>query len=201
LVEDVYHRLVKIAQGAAMMTETTLEIDFLGGCYPTLNNKVLANVIHEAMLTAPKDPYTEEEIAFARALNQTTPKETAAMRKALHIPDDVEILTDVLPIGHENEFGSTDVGDVGHIVPTIYFYGASTNFAAPGHSWQITASSGSTIGEKGMMFGARSMALFGSKLLRNPELLEAAQAEFKQAMNGSVYKCPIPEDLPVPGKK
>jgi aminobenzoyl-glutamate utilization protein B len=52
----------------------TLEIDFLGGCYPTLNNKVLANVIHEAMLAAPKDPYTEEEIAFARALNQTTPK-------------------------------------------------------------------------------------------------------------------------------
>ncbi len=201
LVEDVYHRLVKIAEGAAMMTETTLEIDFLGGCYPTLNNKVLANVIHEAMLAAPKDAYTDEEIAFARALNQTTPKEAAAMRKALNIPEGVEILTEVLPIGNENEFGSTDVGDVGHIVPTIYFYGASMNFAAPGHSWQITASSGSTIGEKGMIFGARSMALFGSQLLRNPELVEAAQAEFKQTMNGNVYQCPIPKDLPVPGKK
>lgn len=199
MVEEVYQRLIKVAQGAAMMTETSLEIDFLGGCYPTLTNKVLANVIHEAMKEAPKEEYTEEEVAFARALNEVTPKEAAAMRKQLHIPDGVEIFNEVLPIDTSNEFGSTDVGDVGHIVPTVYFYGASYNFAAPGHSWQITACSGSTIGEKGMLFGARAMALFGSKLLHNPELVAQAQAEFSQVMNGTTYKCPIPDDLPVPG--
>lgn len=201
LVEDVYRRLVKIAEGAAMMTETRLDIELLGGCYPTQNNKVLAKVIHEAMQMAPKDAYTEAETAFARALNEANPKQAAAMRKALNIPEGVEVFTDVLPIADENEFGSTDVGDVGHIVPTINFYGACNNFAAPGHSWQITACSGSTLGEKGMLFGARSMALFGSKLLRNPELVTAAQAEFQQSMNGTTYQCPIPHDLPVPGKK
>ncbi len=200
-VVEVYNRLVKVAEGAAMMTETSLEVELLGGCYPILNNQVLANVIQDAMQETPRPEYSAEEQQFAEALNATTAQESAAYHQALHVPIGEGISRDVLPLSENKEYGSTDVGDVGHIVPTIYFYATCYNLAAPGHSWQITACSGSSIGQKGMLFAAKAMAVFGSRLLREPQLVAAAKTEFEAVMAGSVYECPIPADLPIPAAK
>ena len=94
--------------------------------------------------------------------------------------------------------GSTDVGDGQHICPGIAFTTAGYPLCAPGHSWQITASSGSTIGEKGMTLAARAMALCGLKLTENPEILKNAKAEFDKVMGDKKYVCPVPMELPVP---
>ena len=67
-VEAVYLRLVKVAQGAALMTETSMEIEFLGGCYPVLPNRVLSEVLHESLLAVSPEPWSEEEIAFAKRI-------------------------------------------------------------------------------------------------------------------------------------
>ena len=74
VVEDTYERLCKIAQGAAMMTETELEIEYLGGCYNTLPNKVLGKVVYDCLKEVPVEPWTEEELKFADALNKTMPE-------------------------------------------------------------------------------------------------------------------------------
>ena len=201
VVEEVYARLVKVAEGAAHMTETKLEVEFMGGCYETMNNEVLAKLIHKNLEEAPQDPWTEEELAFAKKMNDTTPHLREQAIKRANLPGDTQIHTGVCEIGTEGNSGSTDVGDVHHMAPGVFFTTACYNIGAPGHSWQNTSCSGSTIGEKGMIYGARAMAKWGLDLIEQPEILEKAWKEFDGAMGGKKYVCPIPEGLPVPGQE
>ncbi|GAB6110020.1 amidohydrolase [Fusibacter bizertensis] len=196
-VEDTYKRLLKIADGAAMMTETEVEVELLGGCYNTLQNKVLANLIHETMQEVELPNWTETELKFAEALNKLSANYDKMVNSG-DIPEGMHIHNEIDPIADEDEFGSTDVGDVQHIAPGIMFYTATNNIGAAGHSWQITASSGSTIGEKGMLYAAKIMAVAGIKALENPSIIEAAKTEFVKVMNGKTYKCPMTEDIPIP---
>lgn len=198
-VEDAYRRLVLIAEGAAHMTETTLEIEFMGGCYNTLGNRVLADVCHECMEAIPRPEWTPEELAFAKALNQASPQ--YEKMKAAGLLDGPPISSEVLPVLCSNGYGSTDVGDVQHIVPCMMVNTASCNLAAPSHSWQITACSGMGIGEKGMLYGAKILAAAAVKLAENPDLVKQAKEEFDAAMKGKTYRCPIPKEIPVPQPK
>ncbi len=75
---------------------------------------------------------------------------------------------------------------------------ATCNKAAPGHSWQITACAGMSIGMKGMIYGATVMAATAMKLVEDPKLVEEAKAEFAESMKGKSYKCPIPKEIPIP---
>lgn len=198
-VEDTYRRLVLVAEGAAHMTETKLEIEFMGGCYNTLNPVMLSNMTHEVMEQIEKPQWTDEEKAFAEVLNKKSQQYEAV--KAKGILENGPLCTFVEPILNEDGYGSTDVGDVQHIVPCVQLLTATCNLAAPGHSWQITACAGMEIGMKGMLFGAKVMAAAAMKLVDNPKLVEEAKEEFKKQMNGKTYKCPIPKEVPIPQPK
>ena len=195
-VEDTYRRLVLVAEGAAHMTETRLEIEFMGGCYNTLNPVMLTNLTHDVMEQIQLPVWTEEEKAFADALNKKSPTYEAALASG-----DLEkgpLCETVMPSWDGNGFGSTDVGDVQHIVPCVQVMTASYNLAAPGHSWQITACAGMSIGIKGMLYGAKVMAVMAMKLADDPKLLEEAWEEFRRQMKGKTYRCPIPAEVPIP---
>lgn len=97
-----------------------------------------------------------------------------------------------------NGGGSTDVADVQQLCPCIMVNTATCNLAAPGHSWQITACAGMSIGMKGMLYGSKVMAAAAMKLVEDPKLVEEAKEEFKKQMNGKAYKCPIPKEIPIP---
>lgn len=197
-VDEVYKRLVRVAEGAAHMTETQLEIEFMGGCYPTLNNKPLCELLLQTMQELPREPWTEEEIAFAKELNEASTTQWDAVKSKYGFTGDEHIHNGLMPLGTEGNFGSTDVGDVGYIVPTAFFTTACYNIGAPGHSWQITACSGHSIGRKGMVYAGKVMALAGLKVLTDPDILKAAQEEFKLKTGGKPYVCPIPAEVPVP---
>ncbi|MDR1922114.1 MAG: amidohydrolase [Candidatus Adiutrix sp.] len=196
--EDAYERLVQVARGAAMMTGVKVEVEFLGGCYNTMGNRVLSEVVHEAMGEIQPEPWTEEEKAFAAALDAHDPEQCAAMRKKYGQTDGQHLYEGGGLITSFNSYGSTDLGDVMHIVPTAYFFTGCTSLGTPNHSWQFCACAGGAVGEKGMLLGARIMAVFGAKLLNDPAILKRAKAEFDQAMAGRVYKCPLPDGLPAP---
>jgi aminobenzoyl-glutamate utilization protein B len=89
--------------------------------------------------------------------------------------------------------GSTEVADVSQITPTGQLTTCCWPLGTPGHSWQIVASSGSSIGFKGMLLAAKALALTGLDLLTRPDLLAEAQAEFKRKKNGKPYVSPVPE--------
>ena len=195
-IEDAYNRLVKIAEGAAHMTETEVEIEFLGGCYNTMNNKVVLQAVHEAMNETELPVYTEEELEFARKLNEASPM--YAQLKASGMLDHGPMHQGVTEIRHDHGFVSADAGDVMHIAPTVRLWTACFNLAAPGHSWQITSCSGMSIGHKGMLYGAKVMAAAATKFYEDPARVAAAKAEFDEAMKGRAYKCPIGPEVPIP---
>ncbi len=197
-VDEVYARLVKVAEGAAHMTETKLEIEFMGGCYQTLNNGVLVDLIHDCMVETPQEAWTAEELEFAQKLDEARPDQYATAIAGYGLPEGTHLHTGVLPVGVEGNFGSTDVGDVCYICPTVTFNTACENVGAPGHSWQITSCSGSSVGQKGMIYAAKAMALWGLKILEDPQILEKAQKEFTEKTGGKPYHCPIPADVKVP---
>lgn len=197
VVEETYDRLVNVAKGAALMNGTEVEVEFLGGCYNTLQNNVLVNLIHETMKEVEMPNYTEEELKFAEELNKVSPN-YEKLRASGKVPEGMHMHTEIDPIGNTNSFGSVDVGDVQHMVPGVFFQTATQNIGAAGHSWQNTACAGSSLGMKGMLYGSKIMAVAGIKALEDPTIIEKAKEEFDKTMNGREYKNPIPAQVPVP---
>ena len=197
-VEKLFQRLHKIAQGAALMTETDMTVEYLGGCYECLNNRVLEDAVYDAMLTIPQEPWTEKEMEIAGQLNRQYAEGTISRQQANGLPADMQLHTGVLPMQTTGDGSSSDVGDVAHIVPTAFFTTACNNIGAPGHHWQITACAGNSIGHKGMIYAAKVLAKAALELLTKPEILQKARQEFIEATNGMPYKCPLPDSYQIP---
>jgi aminobenzoyl-glutamate utilization protein B len=204
-VEAIYARVLDIAKGAALMSGTTYDIDFVTGCYELLPNAVLSRLVLEKLHDAGPIAFTDEEQAFARQLQATFSPGTLdhafelAQRQVSVELDRALIQTPLwgqaLPHleAHMVMPGSTEVGDVSQITPTVQLTTTCWPLGTPGHSWQITASSGSSIGARGMMQAARVMALTGLELLTRPDVLAAARAEFERRTGGRPYVSPIPD--------
>ncbi len=189
-IEDTYKRLIKCAEGAAHMTETELEVEFLGGCYNTMPNATIAKVLHETLGEIPDTEWTQEEKDWADAMNKNSP---------LNNGQPVPPLKDELPpISHEKFSASSDVGDVQHIVPCASFTTTTANSLSGSHTWMITCCSGNSIGFKGMIRAGKVMAAAAGKFYRDPQLVKAAKADFEKDMDGKTYVCPIPKEIPIP---
>ena len=195
-VVDTYERMIKVAKGAAMMTETEVEVEYLGGCYETLNNNVLCDVIYEAMDELPIQDWSDEDKAFAKALEEAKTNKSGVFESGDTVG---KYLYDTKPLDvNIDSFGSSDVGDVQHIAPGTFFMTATANIGAAGHSWNNTACAGHSIGMKGMIYAAKVMAEAGLKILENPSIADKAKEEFEKAMKGREYECPMTDDIKIP---
>ncbi len=192
-IDELYGRLVDVAKGAALMTGTSVEIEFHGGCYNTMSNKVLADLFAKTYPMVPAAEYTEEELAIADALNKTMPAyQVKKPEEPIHTGFNYD------PTKYNISPGSSDVGDVQHIVPCMMIGTASQNILGVNHTWQTTCCAGNGIGWKGMLRGGIWMAMTAGELFRDGKLVEEAWECFKKDMGDEVYKCPIPDDIPVP---
>ena len=200
-VVTTYERLIKVAEGAAHMTETKVEIEYMGGCYNTLQNKVLCDLLYGVMKDEVALPvWTAEELKFAEELDKVSANYDRLLA-AGKVEEGTHIHSEVGPIVYEDGYGSTDVGDVQHIAPGVFFGTATENLGAAGHSWQFSSCSGHSIGTKGMLQAAKVMAVTGIKLLEDASILDAAKKEFDEVMRGKSYVCPITPEVPVPQPK
>jgi len=198
-VDQIYAWMLDIAKGAALMTGTTYDVELLAGCYNTLSNDVLGDLLMERMRHVGAPQFTGEDKALARALQETFPP--GSIERGLeHYKMTREEIGDplcetILEPGNKGEVtgGSTDVGDVSHIVPTAQINACCEALGTPGHSWQNVVTSGSSIGFKGMMFAARTLALTALDLAARPALLKAAREEFEGRTGGNKYESPLPE--------
>ncbi len=205
-VDHIYARILKVAEGAALMTETTLRVEFLTGVYNTLPSKALSGVVVSNMREIGAPSYTAEELAFAAEIARSFPREQKVdnLRKSkMPHPEkylDVDIVTDILDPWNEGEVsgGSTDVADVSWQTPTMEFGTAAFVLGAPGHSWQTVACSGTSLGHKSLIFAAKTMAGAALDLLTKPELLAEAREEHAKKMQGRTYRCAIPDDIGPP---
>ncbi len=179
-VRDIFQRIVNASKGAALGTDTTVEHEIIGGVYNLLPNDTLAAVQARNLAAVGGVTYTPEEQTFAERIQNTL---AGGATLALGSQETV-----YKPTAETSGGGaSTDVGDVSWAVPTVQVVTATWVPGTPAHSWQAVAAGGMSIGVKGMMVAARTMALTASDVFSDPALIQKAKAEFDQRRAGQTY--------------
>lgn len=205
-------RVDDIAQGAALMTGTTVTFRQIDGTASTVSNQILEKLLHDNLIAAPLPEYTAEEWELAAEVKGTYPadelpgtglEENAALKSFMREKTEggKRALNDfVVPYYPAFTYspGSTDVGDVSWLTPTAQFSAVTWASGSPGHSWQNVSLGRSSIGHKGLLYAAKALAASCADLMENPELLKKARAEFEVSAAGG-YDCPIGPEV-VPGE-
>ena len=205
-VDHIYDWVLRIAEGAALMTGTTHEVELAKAIFNLLPNRTLAELVIANMREVGAPEYTEEELEFARKIGETVSKwAKIGGLKAYNVPNwekyvDVDLATDILDPWDEGKVmpGSTDVSDVSWNTPTTEFYTAGSVLGSPGHSWRTVATSGMSIGHKSLIFAAKTMAGTALDLVTDADLLRKAQDEHRKRLAGKKYKSPLPPDAKPP---
>ena len=177
VLDGIWQRIVDAARGAALGTGTTMDFEMTGASYNILPNAYLADIERRNMEAVGGVKYSPDERAFAEALRKT-------------------MIGPLMPLGTEEQVqpptdtitpASTDLGDVSWKVPTTEFTTATWVPGTAAHTWQAVACDGMSIGVKGMLVAAKTMALTGMDLFTSPDHLARARAEFDRRRGGAVY--------------
>lgn len=205
-VLDLYERVKDVARGAALMTGTQLEIVLNDGLCDYVPNDTLSKLLYESFCEAGGPKFSEEEKAlaaeFAKTFDPAAVADKARTLAAHFGPEVAEkykdqiLVEDIFPY-HASDMissGSTDVGDVSYCTPTAQMNVSTWALCTTGHTWQVTAQSGSDIGRTGTVKAAEVLALASIKAMQNPELLEKAKEEWKKTTGGK-YVCPVTDDV------
>ena len=205
-VKELYQRVVKVAQGAAMMTETTVDVELAMAFTEYIPNLTLSPIVSKAMREIGAPEWTEEDYALAKAYLESYPEETKAVVREQFMAeygDDWEKvwerpldsgIKDFSPEDITLEAGSTDVGDVGYAVPCVNLLVATNCLGNTGHTWQTTGQSGSVLGAKGTITAAKMLALAAIRTMAEPEAIAKAKEEVLER-NGGKYTCPLPDEV------
>jgi aminobenzoyl-glutamate utilization protein B len=189
-VEDYFEWVNEIARSAAAMSRTRLtSVQVDADMHEVLPNRTLSEIIHRNLQLVGPPSFTEDEKAFARRTQSDLPRTPG---KALS--ETIEALPDEPTQG----VASTDVGDISWFVPVGGLSVASYSFGAPGHSWQVVACTGSSIGEKAMLVAAKTLAGAAADLYASPELVSKAKADFQKIREPLEYVTLIPEGQKAP---
>ena len=206
---DIVERVKDCARGAAIMTGTEAEIEFVKGCSNMMPNAILGDALIESCRSIGVPAYTDEELAFAKSLQATisTPEDTLSRVTRLctsadraevfshqgesiytfiapHCPTDIPLI----PV-------STDVGDASWCAPTAQISTAAWPAGTPAHSWQVVSCGKSSAAHKAMLYAGSALALTAAKLMQSPETLALAKKEFDAKLAAHPYVCPIPADV------
>jgi len=168
-VRSIFDRLVKAAEGAAAGTGTTMTYEVVGGAYSRLPVVALQEVVHENLQAVGGVLYDAEERAFAEALKKSLPPQPP-----------LETAAEIQPFEWERTYASSDAGDVSWTVPTGTLSTATWVPGTAAHSWQAVAADGVSIGAKGMMVAAKTLAFTAVDLFSDPSRVAAIQAEFRE---------------------
>ena len=179
VVDQLLARVKKAADGAAMGTETRYEYEARAGHYDMLPNVVLGELVHKVQKEVGGVTLDAEETAFAEKIQKT-------------------LVGDIPPISDMREIrpfdpnhlvsGSTDVGDISWVAPTVGFFASTWVPGTLAHSWQATAAGGTSIAAKGGVVAAKVLALTALNLIRDPSLIAAARKEFEERRGGADFK-------------
>ena len=184
-VDVLYERALNIAKGAALMTGTTYETKLISGIYEIQVNRTGAEIMQKNMESLGEISYTDEEVAYANTILKEAGKPQVGIDGSIHP------LKETLPA----QGGSTDVGDVSQIVPTVRMSATTAASGGPWHSWAVVACTGMSIGHKGMLFASKALAMTMADFYKNPKLIQAVKKDFK---DNKVNKTYDPRILPGP---
>ena len=192
-------RVKKIADGAAMMTETKVGSEVVSAMSNLLANTPLEQAMFRNFERLGPPEFDAADRAFAAEIQATvTPEDIESAHRRFGIPEtDAPLCDRIVPLEARGAkmVGSTDVGDVSWAVPTVQARGATYAIGTPGHSWQLTAQGKNPAAHKGMVHVAKVMAGTAADVLADPALLAAAQEDHRTRLARTPYVCPLPEGL------
>jgi len=210
-LKPIYERVLDVARGAALMTGTEMEFAVISGASNLVFNDTIVDVLHEKMEKIEPPGFTEQERQFARELAETFPEGGGMMesftkilgpnvKQMLSTMKETLLFEGVVPAFKKDIAmpDSTDVGDVSWVVPTGQIMTTCNAFGTPGHSWQLVAQSGMSIGHKGMLYAGKVLALGALEFMRDDELLVKAQAEFADRLQTTAFVPLIPDGVKPP---
>ena len=160
-----------MAQGAAMMSGTTMSSRILGSAWPGHFNKTIAEVTYENIKRVGLPVWTEDDQTLAKAIQRemkATPNGLATRLEAL--PE---------PLREPQGGGSDDIGDISWNVPTVTLRFPSNIPGLPGHHWANAVSMATPIAHKGVTAGAKVQAMTVLDLLMKPEKIKEAWDYFR----------------------
>lgn len=198
--ERLFERVRRIAEGAALMTETTVEMRIVDANSNVLPNTVLQDAMYENMKRLRGPGFDEMDHAFAGRLRKAalTEEEMLASVSAYDPTLAAQALHDGLlpiPAAEGLVMGSTDVGDVSWVVPTVQCNTACFAIGTQFHTWQLVTQGNLPAAHKGMLLAAKTMASTAADCFRDPGLLSRARAELNERTGGRAYICPIPPEV------
>ncbi|MFY0689624.1 MAG: amidohydrolase [Cyclobacteriaceae bacterium] len=186
-MEEVWKRVEKIAEGAAMMANVDYKISLVSGIHEVLVNRTGGATLQQNLEYLGDISYTEEETQFAKKIQEATGKEQVGMNAKINPLEE----TQEHPMG-----GSTDVGDVSFVVPVIRLGVTTAPKDTPWHSWAVVACGGMSIGHKGMIHAAKALSMTMVDLFEDEKLRGEIKEEFKERKGDYVYKGMVPEGPP-----
>ncbi len=196
-------RVRKIADGAALMTETTVATKVVSAVSNLMGNDPLEQLMDDNFQRLGPPVFDDADRAYAEQIRATlSPAEIAAAFDRFGIPPrmDMPLCDFITPLKSKGNGGngSTDVGDVSWVVPTVQARGATCAVGTPFHAWQLTAQGKSPAAHKGLLHVAKVMAGTAIDAINDPELIARAKDDLAQRTRATPYACPLPADVAPP---
>ncbi len=200
---ELIERVKKVAEGAAMMTETKVDISIMSAVANLLNNDPLEEAMQEIMENLGGVPFDEADRKFASEIQATLQDgdiKSCYASAGLDVRENEPLCDYVVPLKTPRAYmiGSTDLADVSWVVPTVEANVATQAIGTPGHSWQLVAQGKSAHAHKGMIYAAKVMATLGQKVLQDETLMARAKKALNDQLAKEPYVCPIPADVQPP---
>ena len=206
---DIKERVIDCARGAAIMTGTQMEVEFVKGCSNVLPNTAMEELLVACMKEIGVPQHDEAELALAKSLHDSLESPESTLSRISRLCDSQ---TREQVLSHQGEAMydfvaphtptdspivsvSTDAGDASWCAPTSQISVAAWAADTPAHSWQAVAIGKSSIAHKAMLFASQSLALAAARLMSDSELLSRAQREFARRTQATPYVCPIPQGV------
>ncbi len=199
---ELVGRVRKVAEGAALMTETTMEMTIVSAVSNIVGNTPLEHTLQGILEELGPPHFDDADRTFAREIQGTlTPQDLASVYRTIGMePEDRPLADFTVPLDAKRNplIGSTDVGDVSWVVPTVQAHAPTVAVGTPFHTWQIVAQGKMPAAHKAMVQVAKAMAATGVAVLTDPALMEAAKADLAARTRTNPYICPIPDDIGPP---
>jgi aminobenzoyl-glutamate utilization protein B len=199
---ELVNRVHKVAQGAALMTETAVEMKIVSAVSNILPNGPLEKALYKVMEELGPPHFDDADKDFAAKIQATlTGKDIESVYYSIGMePSDRPLADFLVPLDAPRNplIGSTDVGDVSWVVPTVQVHAPTIAIGTPLHTWQVVAQGKSPHAHKAMVQAAKAMAGLGVKALLEPELIAAAKADLSRRTARTPYVNPLPGDVAPP---
>lgn len=199
---ELVQRVKKIAEGAALMTETKMEMRIVSAVSDLLGNTPLEQAMHGVMEELGPPHFDDADRAFAQDIRKTLqPQEIASIWRTIGMEDSGAALADFLvPLDAKRNpaIGSTDIGDVSWAVPTVQAHAPTVAIGTPFHTWQVVSQGKTPAAHKAMIHVAKAMVGTGAAVLLDPALMAAAKADHKTKLGADGYTSPLPPEVKPP---